>query len=69
VVRARKTLAWVGRVVVVEDSAKLPPGTWAPRGSVDVNQGDGPRIGANSDDILAGIERDGYYEWPAKKDA
>jgi hypothetical protein len=43
-----------------------PLGNWTYDGDVDVKPGGGPLIGADSDDVLASIDRRGYYLWPLK---
>lgn len=47
---------------------QLPSGAWLASGEVHIERGDGPRIGADSDDILDTIEREGIFIWP-KSDA
>lgn len=58
-----------GRVAVTKDKtgSNLPSGKWKFESEMEINAGDGPRIGASSAQILAGIERDGYFIWPVKK--
>jgi len=49
--------------------AKLPKrqfGTWQFDKEMDINEQDGSRIGAGSDDIVQGVQRDGYFLWPQK---
>jgi hypothetical protein len=43
--------------------ANLPSalGPWSKHKEVNVNRGEGPRIGADSDEILEGINRDGFF--------
>lgn len=43
----------------------LPAGAWLASGEINIDREDGPRIGANSADIIDTIERDGIYIWPA----
>ena len=54
------------RVALVADKTRLPAtkGTWNAAGSMDIDAKDGPRIGAGSADIIAGVERDGFFVWP-----
>ena len=43
---------------------------WIYQKSIEISATDGPRIGASSEDIIAGIEAKGYFFWPAEvKDA
>ena len=49
-----------------EPNPDLPSGLWSAIGMVDVDREDGPRIGANSDEILDAIERDGVFVWPVR---
>lgn len=55
-----------GRVVLVAEDSKLPTteGRWQYAGDTDVQPGGGPRIGAGSDTILEGVERDGFFALP-----
>lgn len=39
---------------------------WQKIGETNVERGQGPRIGASSDDIIDGIEKDGVVIWPFK---
>jgi len=50
-----------------KSGSNLPGGKWTFESEIGINAGDGPRIGASSADILAGVERDGYFTWPVKK--
>ena len=46
--------------------AKLPQhpfGKWVFSKQLNLKPGE-HRIGASSDDIIAGVEKDGYYRWP-----
>lgn len=59
-----------GEVAVTSDKtgAKLPPRhKWQYIGEVNISADDGPRIGADSADIVGGVERDGYFILPAPK--
>ena len=59
-----------GEVVITDDKtgAKLPPGRkWKFMGETRMDAGDGPKIGANSSEIVDGVKRDGYFVWPVKK--
>ena len=52
-----------------QTGANLPArtlGGWLPQGTLDIQATDGPRIGADSAEIIAAIERDGYYVSSAK---
>jgi hypothetical protein len=52
-----------------KSGAKLPKrkfGAWAFDKEMNISAGDGPLIGADSDQIIKGIERDGYFLWPQK---
>jgi hypothetical protein len=55
-----------GRVVLVADDSRLPTteGRWQYAGDTDDQAGGGPRIGEDSDTILEGVERDGYFALP-----
>lgn len=49
-----------------ETGAKLPKrrtGGWIHEGDVEIVPGAGTFNGASSDDVIAGIQRDGYYLW------
>jgi hypothetical protein len=45
---------------------RRPVGNWTYERDIDVKPGGGPLIGADSDDIVASIDRRGYYLWPLK---
>jgi hypothetical protein len=45
--------------------ANLPGENWVYEGATNVDASDGPRIGASLADIVKGVERDGYFIWPA----
>ncbi|MDE8650134.1 hypothetical protein [Novosphingobium album (ex Liu et al. 2023)] len=47
----------------------LPEGAWLAIGEININREDGPRIGANSEDIIDAIERDGIFIWPVEDNA
>lgn len=49
-----------------ETGSNLPSehGPWEPIGSTRIEPGDGPRIGASSEQILADVAKDGYSIWP-----
>jgi len=51
------------RVVLVKDPASLPKvgKGWVAAGHMDMNPGDGPRIAANTDEIIASIEAHGFF--------
>jgi hypothetical protein len=55
-------------VITSDDTgAKLPRrelGVWALMKTVSIAPGGGPLIGADSDAVIAGVEKDGYYLWP-----
>jgi hypothetical protein len=57
------------RVALTKDKtgSNLPSGAanWKYVGTMDVDSTDGPRIGASSPDIISGIQKDGYFLWPA----
>jgi hypothetical protein len=49
--------------------AKLPKrsvGTWVYDRDVDIEPSDEPRFGSNSQDIVNGIQQDGYFIWPQR---
>lgn len=53
------------------DGEKLPrlkSGTWVYEKEVTINHGGGPLEGADSDDVIEGVERDGYYLLPQSKE-
>lgn len=60
-----------GIQVIVASDADLPPQGAPYRFVKDltVNSGDGPRIGANSDEIISSVEKKGFHIWPDGADA
>lgn len=60
----------VGTQIAISDDkagTKLPKsenGTWALLRSLNVRPGGGPLIGADSDEVIEDIKRDGYSLWP-----
>jgi hypothetical protein len=57
------------QVAVTSDSTgkKLPKrqsGGWYPMRTIAVRPGGGPLIDADSDEVIAAIDRDGYFLWP-----
>ena len=58
-----------GRARMVTDNkvgAKLPKrrtGEWIHDGDLEIIPGGDTSIGAPADDVIAGIQRDGYYLW------
>ena len=63
--------AYGSRVALTQDRAgsNLPEDgrPWKPLGSTRVNASDAPRIGADSADIIAAIEKDGFFVFPTSK--
>ena len=60
------------QIAITDDprGTKLPKrqlGNWQPMKGISVQPGGGPLIGADSDEIIAGIAKDGYYLWPQPK--
>jgi hypothetical protein len=60
------------QLAIADDPAgsRLPRrqfGGWRPLKTISVQHGGGPLIAADSDDTIAGIEKDGYYLWPQPK--
>ena len=55
-----------GHQAVVTDPDKLPGdrNDWKPFKKLTVNPGDGPRIGADSDEIINNVNEKGYHLWP-----
>ena len=43
---------------------KPPSGGWYPMRTLVVEAGGGPLIDADSDEVIAAIDRDGYFLWP-----
>jgi hypothetical protein len=41
---------------------------WVFEKKIDIDGSDGPRIGASSAQIIAGIEKKGYFLWPVEQD-
>jgi hypothetical protein len=56
------------RSVVVKDESTLPKvgSGWVAAGTIDVQSGEPPRIGASADEILANIETHGFFMLGAK---
>ena len=58
-----------GRARMITDDkigAKLPKrrtGEWIHDGDLEITPGGDTSIGASSDDVIASIQRDGYYLW------
>ena len=50
-----------------EKLPKLQFKTWVYEKEVNINHGGGLFLGANSDEVIEAIERDGYYLWPQSK--
>jgi hypothetical protein len=42
---------------------KRPVGSWVLLKELDLQPGEN-RIGGSSDEIIAGVAKDGYYRWP-----
>ena len=60
------------QVAITDDrtGARLPKpefGYWEQMKSVSIKPGGGPLIRADSDDVIAGVSRNGYYLWPQPK--
>jgi len=51
-------------LAIEQDPDDLPSGAWEAIGTIEVNKGDGPRIGADSDEILDAVEREGLFVLP-----
>ena len=51
-----------------QDGDGLPPefAPWTYKKSLEIDADDGPRIGADSSEIIEDIERDGFTIWPRK---
>jgi hypothetical protein len=60
----------MARVALTSDpkGTNLPPdgAPWKQIGEINIERGQGPRIGASSDEIIELIERDGLVLWPFK---
>jgi len=41
---------------------------WKPMGTMRIEPGGTPLIGASSDEIIAGIQKEGFFIWPVKSD-
>jgi len=52
-----------------EKLPKLQFETWVYEKEVTINHGGGLFIGADSDEVIEAIEREGYYLWPQSKAA
>jgi hypothetical protein len=54
------------RVAVASDPGKLPKvgRGWKEFGPIEIEATDGPRIGADSAEIIAAVESDGYFMLP-----
>ncbi len=52
-----------------EKLPKLQFETWVYEKEVTINHGGGLFMGADSDEVIEAIERDGYYLWPQSKAA
>ncbi|MBP8230970.1 MAG: hypothetical protein KAY22_01560 [Rhizorhabdus sp.] len=52
--------------LAAEQNPDLPAGAWRAAGTIEINRGDGPRIGAGSDEIMDGIDREGVFVWPVQ---
>jgi hypothetical protein len=52
-----------------ETGSNLPQSgrPWKPLGSTRIDASYGPRIGANPADIIAAIEKDGFFIFPTSK--
>ena len=57
-----------GKVAVTDnqDGASLPPqfAPWTHEKSIEIDADDGPRIGADSSEIVEDIQRNGFHIWP-----
>jgi hypothetical protein len=51
-----------------EKLPRLRSETWVHEKEVTINHGGGPFIGADSDDVIEGVETEGYYLCPQSKD-
>ena len=47
--------------------ANLPGDGWVLVEDAEINEDDGPRIGASSVEIIAGVAKDGYFILPVAK--
>jgi hypothetical protein len=59
-------------VMVTDDKTgtklpKHPVGRWVYFRSIDLERGDGARIGASSDQVIDAMERTGFFRWPPPK--
>jgi hypothetical protein len=57
-------------ITVNKTGSKLPKrqaGNWVYEKDIRINPGGGPLIGADSEAIIAGVTKDGYYLWPQPK--
>ena len=66
--------AGVGNQMAITDDetgAKFPKrtGAWKYDRPMEINATDGPRIGADSSEIVASVERDGYFILPTSESA
>jgi len=65
-----KPTTGTGRVVTDDKTGgKLPKrvlGSWEFEREVTIDADGVPIIGADSDDVIAGVKKDGYYLWPTK---
>jgi hypothetical protein len=55
-----------------KEGSNLPqdgrPWPWIFEKKINIESSDGPRIGASSAQIIAGIEKNGYFLWPVEED-
>jgi hypothetical protein len=51
-----------------EKLPKLQSKTWVYEKEVTIKHGGGPFIGADSDDVIDGVEQDGYFLCPQSQD-
>jgi hypothetical protein len=58
-----------GRTAFTSDhaGANLPGDGWVLVEDAEINEDDGPRIGASSAEIIAGVAKDGYFILPVAK--
>lgn len=57
-----------GRQAIVKRADDLPRRLepWSFKKQIDVARGEGPRVGADSDEILDSVEREGVFVLPAQ---
>lgn len=65
----RKPQGWRSALTEDETGANLPEdGTpWKYEKKIEISADDGPRVGASSEEIIAGVKANGFVLWPSRK--